>query len=32
MSKYVKESLSKERLANGVASDVLTEFPAKERW
>jgi hypothetical protein len=30
MSKYVKESLSKEWLANDVASDVLTEFPAKE--
>jgi hypothetical protein len=29
MSKYVKESLSKERLANEAASDVLTEFPAK---
>lgn len=30
MSKYVKESLSKEWLANDVASDVLTEFPAKD--
>ena len=29
MSKYVKESLSKERLVNDAASDVLTEFPAK---
>jgi hypothetical protein len=29
MSKYVRESLSKERLANEAVSDVLTEFPAK---
>ena len=30
MSKYVNESLSKGRLANETASDVLREFPTKD--
>ncbi len=30
MSKYVKESLTKGQRANNAASDVLTEFPAKD--